>query len=530
MARPGAAPVAARYRAFISYSHADDGFAHWLHRRLERFALPAAPGEPAGRLAPVFLDRAELAAGTDLSEQVRSALEASAALIVVCSPAAAQSRWVALEIALFRELHPDRPVLAALIAGEPDEAFPAPLTRRGDTVVEPLAADFRKLGDGRRLGLLKVIAGLTALPLDRLVQRDAMARQRRVMFVTAGVLALSLVLAGMLLVALRERAEAQRQRADAEGMVEFMLTDLRDRLKSVGRLDVMAAVNAKAMDHYAGEKDLSGLPADTLERRARLLIAMGEDDIDTRRLGDAAQKFGEAYRISADLLRREPDNPARIFNHAQSEYWVGNLPFLANNKAAAQPHWEAYLRLAERLQSIDPRNTDWRREVAYAHDNLCALAQVEPAEIGRAINHCRKSVEITSAVAAQLPGLMQAQLDNSNDIAWLADAQLKAGNGAEALTLRARQKQLVDALPARFPDDVRAQEARLMAGIGMGLTQVALGRYDEARATVRATMPIADELRAHDPANVTWNRWRTMLMNISKAGAGQAGINRRADK
>ncbi len=97
-----------RYRAFISYSHADSTFAHWLHRRIERFAIPAERGAPRVRLAPVFLDRAELPAATDLSESVRAALADSAALIVIASPNARASRWVDREIALFRELHPDR--------------------------------------------------------------------------------------------------------------------------------------------------------------------------------------------------------------------------------------------------------------------------------------------------------------------------------------------------------------------------------------------------------------------------------------
>lgn len=519
MTRPEAEPVAARYRAFISYSHADDSFARWLHRRCEAFTLPASGSAAAARLSPVFIDRAELAAGADLSQQVTDALAASAALIVICSPAAAASRWVAQEIALFRDLHPNRPILAALVAGEPEDAFPVPLLRHGGRTFEPLAADFRKQGDGRRIGLLKIVAGLSGLPLDRLVQRDAQARQRRVMAVTAAAVLLSVVLATLLMMALRERAEAQRQRADAEGMVEFMLTDLRDRLKGVGRLDVMDAVNAKALDHYAGDKDLSGLPADALERRARLLTAMGEDDIDAGRRADAKVKFDEAYRVTADLLKRDPDNPERLFSQAQSEYWVGNVPFLAKNKAAAQPHWDAYLRLAEKLQTIDPKNLGWRREVAYAHDNLCALALVEPVENERAIAHCRKSVEITSEVVRLLPHEIQAQLDNSNDIAWLADAELKAGNGAAALELRERQKRLVDSLPARFPNDIRAQEARMMAEIGMGLTLVELKHYAKARDTVREAKQIAAALHEHDPKNQQWHHYEVMIAKLENAAS-----------
>ena len=57
-----------KYRAFLSYAHADKAWARWLHSRLERFRLDAdlaakatLPGPKDGkgrvRLAPIFLDR-----------------------------------------------------------------------------------------------------------------------------------------------------------------------------------------------------------------------------------------------------------------------------------------------------------------------------------------------------------------------------------------------------------------------------------------------------------------------------------------
>ena len=65
------------YRAFISYSHADSRLAARLHTALER-----SRDATGARLAPIFIDRAELAAGPDLSAQVRAALAHSGALIV----------------------------------------------------------------------------------------------------------------------------------------------------------------------------------------------------------------------------------------------------------------------------------------------------------------------------------------------------------------------------------------------------------------------------------------------------------------
>src|SRR3954449_1075616 len=173
-----------RYYAFLSYSHRDKQLADWLHRELERFRVPnalagrlTANGVVPKRLTPIFRDQHDLAAGHDLAVEIEAALAASQFLIVLCSPKAAKSRWTNLEIESFKRTRPEGCVLAAVIAGEPfasdipsradDECFPPALRykydRRGHQTAkkaEPLAADFRDSGEGKRLALLKLVAGM----------------------------------------------------------------------------------------------------------------------------------------------------------------------------------------------------------------------------------------------------------------------------------------------------------------------------------------------------------------------------------
>src|SRR3569623_1794026 len=92
----------------------DGATADWLLRELERFRVPAAlAGRPTAngitpsRLIPVFRDRHELAAGHDLGSEIRAALAASQFLVVLCSPAAAQSHWTNAEIDAFKRSRPD---------------------------------------------------------------------------------------------------------------------------------------------------------------------------------------------------------------------------------------------------------------------------------------------------------------------------------------------------------------------------------------------------------------------------------------
>ncbi|MGH6750029.1 MAG: toll/interleukin-1 receptor domain-containing protein, partial [Methyloceanibacter sp.] len=107
-----AEPAAFKYRAFISYSHADTSWAKWLHRALESFIIDkdlagreTAAGAIPKTLKPIFRDRDDFTAGHALSEQTLAALDASAALIVICSPVAAKSHYVNEEIRLFKSRH-----------------------------------------------------------------------------------------------------------------------------------------------------------------------------------------------------------------------------------------------------------------------------------------------------------------------------------------------------------------------------------------------------------------------------------------
>ncbi len=99
---------------------------------------------------------------------------------------APRSKWVNEEILAFKRVHGENRTLALIVDGEPygadRECFPPALRLKlgfdgalSDAPAEPIAADIRPGGDGRRPASLKIIAGLTGLPLDALVQRDGAA-------------------------------------------------------------------------------------------------------------------------------------------------------------------------------------------------------------------------------------------------------------------------------------------------------------------------------------------------------------------
>ena len=281
-----------RYSAFISYNHKDRGWAAWLHRELERYRLPQAlvgRQSPLGplerRLPPVFQDREELAASTNLADSVRKALCDAASLIVICSRNGAASHWVNEEVRAFAALgRADR--IQCLLVPEADEGpevapsqaelFPPALLELGG---EPLAADARKTGDGKRNAFLKLLAGVIGVRYDELRQREHLRRQKRLLAFAAAASVGFLLMTGLAAFALVSRAQAVHERdfarqktVTAQRTTDFVksLFEVADPQEAKGeQITVVAALDR-------GARQLEGELSNEPDVKAELVTTLSE--------------------------------------------------------------------------------------------------------------------------------------------------------------------------------------------------------------------------------------------------------------
>jgi tetratricopeptide (TPR) repeat protein len=513
------------YRAFLSYSHQDQAWAQWLHRAIETYRVPSrlvgqptAAGPIPRRLTPIFRDRDELPSATDLGRKVDEALAQSANLIVICSPAAAASRWVNAEVLAFKRLgHGDR-VFCLVVAGEPnatdlpgraaEECF-CPALRflvgaNGELTqdpAEPIAADARPQGDGKPNARLKLIAGLIDVGFDALKQREQHRRNRKWALLAAASFA-GMLLAGALSVyALRARSEAIAQRGEAEGLIEFMLGDLRKKLEPVGRLDALDAVGERALKYYSAQ-DAGALDADSLGRRARALHLIGEVD-DLRGNPDhALDVFKQAALSTSELLARAPDDGARIFDHAQSVYWVGYVAWQHGDVAVAEKAFNEYRAHADRLVAIDPENPDWQAEVAAANSNLGTLL-IGQRRLDESKAAFERSRDVDVALVSRDPSV-DRRLGLAQDYSWLASVAEKQGRFDAASANLESEVAIYGAILAGDEHHAQANQSLLVAERSLG--RVALARGDGRGASEHLTRAIerSESLRTLDPSNMLW--------------------------
>jgi tetratricopeptide (TPR) repeat protein len=419
------AEVPLRYAAFISYSHRDRDAAEWLHRALETYRPPSGVSAQRGAsgLRPVFLDRAELPTSADLAGSVREALTASGFLIVICSPAAARSRWVNEEIRYFKSLGRAHQVLALVVGGEPasaagaaEDCLPAALRYQvapdGNltqiAAAEPLAADIRPGADDRRSALLKIVAGMLRLPLDRLVQRDSARRQRRLLQIAATALIGCLAFALISVVAVQSRNEAVRQRRLA---VQQSLTAQRtaDFLKSL--FAVSDPNEARGQSITAREVLDRGVSE--IEVQLHDEPAVRADLMTT--LGEVYGSLGLLHR-GEDLLQRAQSLPSLppLLSARQSAA-LGGLQMQEGNLDGARTSLNQAQALLRSVQPGDEalyvRIQNSLGEVYWRQDK-CPLAR---AAYGESLRTTRRSklADPEAGIAAE-EGVAQCDMDEGN--------------------------------------------------------------------------------------------------------------------
>lgn len=514
--------------AFLSYSHDDAEMADWLHEELEEFHVPqrlvgklTEHGPVPKRLAPIFRDRQELAAASNLTDEIEDAIAGSRFMIVLCSPNAARSHWIDKEIACFKRLHGEDRILAAIVDGEPypedgasssaEQCFPQSLRVHFDsrgrpttTKAEPIAADLREQGDGRRMGLLKLAAGMLGVGLDELAQREAQRRHRRLYTITAASVAGMLFTSGLAYTAIDARDEARDQRREAEGLIGFMLGDLRNKLEPVGRLDVLDSVGTRALAYYEGQTK-SDLSDESLAQRSRALTLMGEMAQTRGDLDGALRRYQEATATTAEIARRAPDNPQNLFNHAQNIFWVGYIDYQRGNLDKAAEAFREYRQLADRMIVLAPANDDYKLERIYAESNLGTVL-MEQRKYRAAADTYQRLLQPVEELLAKNPDNKDYRDKLIQTLAWLADAREFSGQIDEGLAHRQRQLSLLARMWNPKQPDTSIKRDEMTARRSMARMLAYRGQVPQAIEQARLASSVADWLSVTEPQNTEWTQ------------------------
>jgi tetratricopeptide (TPR) repeat protein len=509
-----------RYKAFVSYSWSDAAWGKWLHTALETYRTPAALigkdgalGPVPARLHPLFKDREEEAAGASIGAAVEAALSSSEFLIVICSPRSAQSQWVNREVAWFKTHRDPGKILALIVDGNPGsggeaECFPAALTHRvlPDLTItdeahdSPLAADARDSGDGKRNAKLKLAAAMLGVGLDELVRRDERRRALRTRIVVGASLALAAVMSGMAWYAIQARNEAQVQRGQAEGLVEFMIGDLRKNLQPKVQIEVLGSIADRAQAFYAVQSKFP-MDEEALGRRARVLKLLADLEIDRGHSEQSLALYEQSIKASSELLKRDPDNPDRILEQAFALQGLGQFMFNRGDLAAAEKEMQEAVNLTTHLVEDVGQNSEWLGEHGSALTNL-GVVQLQQNRVELAQANLGKAIAIKRRALKPTDPKQIGWFDFAAALSWGADASVRQGDLAAAKALRGEEQDLYRQMLAANPDDQLTMSSFTVSRRKQAEELLLEGDARAALAIARAADGQAGKSLAADPGNL----------------------------
>lgn len=517
-----------RYRAYISYSHQDEKWAAWLHKKLEAYRVPrrlvghkSARGIIPRRIAPIFRDREELPTATDLGEVITRALRESASLIVICSPHAARSRWVNEEILTFKRFGRIDRIFCFMVAGEPgadkkpelemQECFPEAL-RLGigsdgaaiDRPAEPIAADARKGKDGKADAKLKLIAGIIGVGFDELKHRDQHRRHYRLVAVTAMALSIMVLTTVLAVRAIVAEGEALQRRVQAEDLSSFMLGDLREKLAPIGRLDVLDAVGNKAIEYFESF-DEDDLTLQTLEIRCKAMREIGEVRMAQGHLDPAMEAFQRSLSDAEVLVQREPDNSEGLFLLGQANFWIGYVHLEQGDLERTLLRFQNYLDISQVLVENEPENETWLLELGYAYTNLGTVSNLR-GETAKALENFQGDQAIVKILAERNPDDLDLRFDLAEATSWVGSALSVIGDLNGALEQFRKEVTIKNRLVTADSHNMLWKRRLSLGHRRIGEILEAQGEVNEANDSFRTALRISQELVALDPSNANWQR------------------------
>jgi Protein kinase domain len=417
-----------------------------------RYMAPEqARGEPATRRSDVY------ALGAILYHALSGRLPFAGGQV-----SAVLARAARAEVAPLTSVAPGLP--SDLVAIVERAMAPSPEARYA--AAGELAADLRRFQTGQ-------LVAAHAYSRRDLVRR--FARRHRAALTLAAFFALVLTLGGALSLRriVSERERADRERVGAETLVQFLMHDLRAKLRMVGRLDVLDGVADRVESYY-------------------LATAAGQAE-----LPEVTRERADLYDLRAMMAETSGDG------------------------ASAGRH------LARGFELIDQTPPSERTtEVRASLLNALTLRTWRLGQAERALALSREAVSLRRALLTSASAnASQRPIELAQALGFAAFLAERRGQTPEADRDWTEAGVLLDAEYARAPNDLKVISALARQRVNVGESLYERRRLGEAKAEFEAARVLCAILLEREPPNIEFlypNMWADIWLADVLATEGQA--------
>ncbi len=398
----------------------------------------------------------------------------------------------------------------------------------------------------RGLALWRVGEAMSEAPnLFSAEERDYVGRsQRRVQRQTglrwaaaAGALLLAIAAGVMAWRNAKLARVASEREAQSRRLATFMLGDLADQLRPLGKIGLLASIGEHGEKLLGHAQDTGESPRDVLQR-AKALVVIGEaqgsrgaghTEIAVAALKEAHALLEPIQAMTSTQVDKGDRLPVDEYYKTlgASAFWLGQIALDRNELVDAARQMERYRLACERWRGAAPEDAHARSELAFALGALGAVASKRGAW-AESQRYYEASLEFRLQALAASPNDPDSVDAVTNVRAWVGELAHIQGDPAKALAQYDAALAMEDALRLSHPD----QAVRL---VDVGVAQFrraealqALGRMGESVEALRQASLFYQHAVAADPKNQWWSTGllaveSRLLLSLLDAGQPTAG-------
>ncbi|WP_041411083.1 nSTAND1 domain-containing NTPase [Shewanella baltica] len=299
---------------------------------------------------------------------------------------------------------------------------------------------------------------------------------------------------------------ALQKRLAAEDLLGFMVGDFADKMRGIGRMDLLDGISNKALEYFSdfsNKEDDAHLSFDARFQHGQTLEAMGEVAYSRNKIDEARSALLAAQEKMLPLLSLQPENLALLKTLGANAFWLGQLKYDVSDWAASRPFFEQYLKYSQTMYALAPEDKDALMELSYAHNTLGSVS-MKQQEFAKAQQDFEESLRLKLLALAKAPEDSQLIADVADTRSWLASAAVSLGDLSYAVQAHQEIQQQLES------QNLEKQPYLLdrLAGSYQNLATLLAyqGHFSQASSKAESGLAIIIDVLKQDPENEKWKR------------------------
>ncbi|MGI2190265.1 winged helix-turn-helix domain-containing protein [Shewanella baltica] len=299
---------------------------------------------------------------------------------------------------------------------------------------------------------------------------------------------------------------ALQKRLAAEDLLGFMVGDFADKMRGIGRMDLLDGISNKALEYFSdfsNKEDDAHLSFDARFQHGQTLEAMGEVAYSRNKIDEARSALLAAQEKMLPLLSVQPKNLALLKTLGANAFWLGQLQYDVSDWAATRPLFEQYLKYSQTMYTLAPEDKDALMELSYAHNSLGSIS-MNQQDFAKAQQDFEESLRLKLLALAKAPEDSQLIADVADTRSWLASAAVSQGDINTAIQIH---EEIQKALATKNLEKQPYLLDRLTGSYQNIATLLSYqGRLTEALNKASLGLSTIEFAFKQDPENERWKR------------------------